>query len=604
MEKDNSYFTFIQEVKAKSNIVDVARRYIDLERKGNKYWARCPIHNEKTPSFTISEELGSYHCFGCGASGDVIAFVMAVEHCDFKTAVKMLAERANIPLPEYRKDANKEKYEAMKRHKERLYMLMRESAIYYYSVLKSKLGKPYMDYANSRGLDLDTIKTFGLGCSCDYDGLVNYLTSKGFTEQEMLDSGICSKSKDGRLYDFEAERLIVPIFNNQNKVIAFGGRAIVPTDFMKYKNTQETAIFKKRFELFGVHTMKKAKLTERFNYIIVVEGYMDVIALYQAGIKNVCASMGTALTIEQANLLKHFNQNVYLCYDGDSAGQKATYKGIDVLRQAGLNVKVVTLIEGLDPDEIIKKYGVDKFNELVEKATSPTEYKIKALEKRFDLSNPEGRGKFALEALKVLEDLSTDIEKEAYLPMIEKISSLSVDSLKNQMSKNTINTTEKIKNELKVNKLKKMSSVESKYYKAVRLILYLLFKDNRVDLVSDDISTCLRVKEHIAIYDLARELTSNNEPLSLDDLINLENNSEALEIIKGNYDSLIGVDMSKLIQDNINTLKLSYNQMQLEDLQKQFVLSTDHDDKKKIGVIIKQTQDKIIELKTGGVNGK
>ncbi|MDE6967030.1 MAG: DNA primase, partial [Clostridia bacterium] len=477
----NDYSSFLQELRDKSNIIDVAQKYVDLEKKGGRYWARCPIHNEKTPSFTLDENRGTYYCFGCHASGDVFSFIQQVEHVDFKEAVQILANRAGMEVPTFKSNYNKEKKDAERQKKERLYMLMREAGLFYYNTLANQKTGEVVEYINKRKLTQATIKTFGLGYSTGYNDLINYLRAKGFTDSEMLESGV-AKEKNGKLYDFEAGRLIVPIFNNMNNVVAFGGRVIGNADFMKYKNTEETFIFKKRNELFGVHTLKKAKLKENFNCVIVVEGYMDVISLYQAGIRNVVASMGTALTIEQARLLKYYNNNIYLCYDGDSAGQKATYKGIDILRDAGLNVKVIRLIEGLDPDDIIKQYGVSKFKDLIEEAISPTEYKIRAIAKQFDLTEPDGQGKFAVKALEVLKELSTLVEREAYIPMISELSRLSESSLIKQLDKLEDNSggyreTQEIET-VKEQKFTLKPST-NKYYKASRFLISVYYTHNR-----------------------------------------------------------------------------------------------------------------------------
>lgn len=595
----NDYSDFLQQLREKSNIVDVAQRYVDLEKKGNRYWARCPIHNEKTPSFTIDENRGLYHCFGCGASGDVFSFIQEVEHVDFKGAVQILANRAGLEVPSFKSDFNKEKKDKERQKKERLYQLMREAGLYYFKNLKAQKSGEVVDYIKKRQLTNQTITIFGLGYSSGYDGLISHLRELGFSDSEMLECGV-AKEKNGKLYDFEAGRLIVPIFNNTNNLVAFGGRVLGATDFAKYKNTEETLIFKKRNELFGVHTLKKAKLTERFNCVIVVEGYMDVISLYQAGIHNVCASMGTALTIEQARLLKFYNNNVYLCYDGDNAGQKATYKGIDVLRDAGLNVKVITLIEDLDPDDIIKKYGANKFRQLVEEAISPTEYKIKSIAKKFDLQTPDGKGKFAVEALEVLNELSTMVEREAYLPLISDYSRLSVDSLKRQLEKfgensNGYKETQSDESEKNVSYVK--NNTNNKYYKASRYLIYEIFANNAMSYINDNIVPYFTDNEHIAILDYARELLNNNEVLTLENLKDLENNSEAKKIYEGNYKQIPTENTEQMFQDCFTSLKVVYLESQQATLTEQYSLEDDLDKKNQIKIQILEINNQINNLK-------
>ncbi len=597
MYKD--YSSFLQELRDKSNIIDVAQKYVDLEKKGGRYWARCPIHNEKTPSFTLDEVKGTFYCFGCHASGDVFSFIEQVEHVDFKEAVQILANRAGMEVPSFKSDYNKEKREAERLKKERLYALMRDTGIYYHNNLMAQKTGEVVDYINHRKLTRNTIKTFGMGYSSGFSELIDFLREKGYTDSEMLECGV-AKEKNGKLYDFEAGRLIVPIFNNMNNVVAFGGRVLGSADFMKYKNTEETLIFKKRNELFGVHTLKKAKLTENFNCVIVVEGYMDVIMLHQAGVKNVVASMGTALTNEQARMLKYYNNNIYLCYDGDNAGQKATYKGIDILRDAGLNVKVITLIEGLDPDDIIKQYGASKFRELVEQAISPSEYKIRAVAKQFDLSTPEGQGKFAVKALEVLSELSTLVEREAYIPLIAELSSLSENSLSKQLNKMEDNAggykeTQEIvadKNEGKFN----LKPSYNKYFKAARFLLYSIFKYDALDVISEDISPYLKEKEHIAIYDYARDLKARNIALNLDLLNEIEGNSEAKVIAESKFEEIPNDCKEQMLKDCFVTLKIDFLSAERQELEMQLA-DKNQDNKKMLQNQILDINNRILGLK-------
>ncbi len=597
MYKD--YSSFLQELRDKSNIIDVAQKYVDLEKKGGRYWARCPIHNEKTPSFTLDEVKGTFYCFGCHASGDVFSFIEQVEHVDFKEAVQILANRAGMEVPSFKSDYNKEKREAERLKKERLYALMRDTGIYYHNNLMAQKTGEVVDYINHRKLTRNTIKTFGMGYSSGFSELIDFLREKGYTDSEMLECGV-AKEKNGKLYDFEAGRLIVPIFNNMNNVVAFGGRVLGSADFMKYKNTEETLIFKKRNELFGVHTLKKAKLTENFNCVIVVEGYMDVIMLHQAGVKNVVASMGTALTNEQARMLKYYNNNIYLCYDGDNAGQKATYKGIDILRDAGLNVKVITLIEGLDPDDIIKQYGASKFRELVEQAISPSEYKIRAVAKQFDLSTPEGQGKFAVKALEVLSELSTLVEREAYIPLIAELSSLSENSLSKQLNKMEDNAggykeTQEIvadKNEGKFN----LKPSYNKYFKAARFLLYSIFKYDALDVISEDISPYLKEKEHIAIYDYARDLKARNIALNLDLLNEIEGNSEAKVMAESKFEEIPNDCKEQMLKDCFVTLKIDFLSAERQELEMQLA-DKNQDNKKMLQNQILDINNRILGLK-------
>ena len=600
---------FLQELREKSNIIEVAARYIDLDKKGYKYWARCPIHNEKTPSFTLDEDRGTYHCFGCGASGDVFSFIQEVEHCNFKDAIKILADKAGMEVPTYKNDGNQQKKEEERRKKERLHMVMTETARHYWKNLRSPNGREAMDYVTNRGFNSSTLNIFGMGCSIGYNSLIDHLREKEFTDQEILECGVAGE-KNGRLYDFEADRLVVPIFSNTGQVIAFGGRSLVKVDFMKYKNTGETPIFKKRFELFGVNTLKKAKLTENFNCVIVVEGYMDVIALYQAGVKNVCASMGTALTVEQAKQLRFFNNNIYLCYDGDKAGQDATYKGIDVLRDVGLNVKVITLMEGLDPDDVINNYGVAKFRELIDNAVSPTEYKIKATSKKYDLTNPEGQGKFAVASLQILSELSTIVEREAYLPMIADLSRLSRDSLRKELNQQSDSTTGYRETKEVSNIIPRdinsfgLSPTVKKYYKASRYLLYQLFASKGLDFTNDNLTPYFDDKEHIQIYDYARNINSTGVDMNADMILDIDGNSEAAKIFNSNFKLIPGDLSATMFADCLKSLKISYYEVKRDDFNKQFENEDNIDEKNNILILIKECIAKITDIKNGGNYGR
>ncbi|MEG2274728.1 MAG: DNA primase, partial [Clostridia bacterium] len=355
------------------------------------------FHHEKTPSFSIDEVKGFFYCYGCHIGGDAITFVMQIEHTDFKGAVKILADKYNMPMPEFKSSGN---FARAKQENDRLFEMTKLTAGYYHANLVGEQGKSAREYLQKRGIDFATAKVFGLGYSLGFNQLVSYLTSNGFTLPEMEKAGLVD-SKNEKYYDAMAGRLIVPIINNLKQVVAFGGRVLEKDKLPKYKNTKGTVLFCKTNELFGQHSIKKVKLEETVTSIIMVEGYMDVISLYQAGIRNVMASMGTALTKEQARLIKRYCNKVYICYDGDAAGQAATIRGLDILYQENLDVKVMSLTDNLDPDEYVRKYGKDGFLRLIAAAKPLFEFKIYKLAEQNDLTSADGRGKFAVEAMNV-----------------------------------------------------------------------------------------------------------------------------------------------------------------------------------------------------------
>lgn len=342
---------FWEELKAKNNIVDVIGSYVPLQKRGGQYWACCPFHHEKTPSFAVKEDDGFYHCFGCGVSGDVVKFVQNIESTDFMTAVRILADRAKIEVPNVSEydDAQAREY---KRKKDAALKILLETARFYLSNLYS--GDPradkHLQYIQQRKISPSVARKFGLGASLGFRELPEYLRSLGFSREDMLESGVVSvdTKRGDRLVDSLGGRLIFPIINALDEVVAFGGRVMEKTDFAKYKNTRETIVFNKRKNLYNINLLKKLKREQAVNEVIMVEGYMDTISLYQAGFKNVVASMGTSLTVEQARLIRRYTDKVLISYDGDFAGQSADLRGLEILKTENLTVRVVPLPDGKD----------------------------------------------------------------------------------------------------------------------------------------------------------------------------------------------------------------------------------------------------------------
>ncbi|HEY8389389.1 MAG TPA: DNA primase [Clostridia bacterium] len=413
------------------NIVTVVSRYVPLTRKGHNYWARCPFHHEKTPSFAVDEDRQFYHCFGCGESGDVIKFVQKIENIDFIEAVKRLADEVKLEIPSYKLD-NETK--GLKEKRDKIIKLNRMAAVFYHKKLLSEEGKQAYEYLQKRGISNEAIKRFALGYSPDFNQLVNYLTSQGYSPDDLVMAGLCG-SKDKRYYDVFGGRLIIPIINNFNEVIGFGGRSLVNTDFAKYRNTSATLVFDKSKTIYAINELKKAKQNAKIDYTILCEGYMDVIAMQMAGFNTAVASMGTSLTTEQAKTLLRYAPLVYICYDGDSAGQKATLRGLDILEENGLEVKVIVMPEGLDPDDVIKQEGAENFRKkYLEKALSLMQYKLEVLKKDFDLNTADGKSKYAVRAVAEASKQKDYVSIEAALKIIQKITGYTFESLKAQLN--------------------------------------------------------------------------------------------------------------------------------------------------------------------------
>ncbi|MDE6001688.1 MAG: DNA primase [Clostridia bacterium] len=422
---------FITTLKEKVDIVEVAGGYLTLERRGNGYWACCPFHHEKTPSFCINSSDQYYHCFGCGESGDVIKFVRELENIEFMDAVKLLAQRAGLEVPQTGFD-NKNTVE-LKRKRDVLLKIMNDCAHFYLDNLNSGKADEHINYILKRNIPSNIVRTFGLGASLNFNDLPKFLLSKGYSKQDIIDSGAVNEV-DGRLTDAQGGRLIIPIINAMDEVIAFGGRVLKKTEFAKYKNTKETILFNKSKSLYNINLLKKLRKTQTINEVIMVEGYMDTISLYQAGFKNVVASMGTSLTQEQARLIKRYTDTVLISYDGDGAGQKANMRGLEILKSAGINVKVVPLPEGLDPDDVIKQRGAEGYQKCLDNAMPLIEYKLATLKRGFDIAKTEDKIKYVSEAIKIIRTADSAAEQEELLKQLRDKTGITYESLKRDLN--------------------------------------------------------------------------------------------------------------------------------------------------------------------------
>ena len=417
---------FLSTLKQKLNIIEVASAYISLERKGGNYWACCPFHHEKTPSFSLNESDQYYHCFGCGESGDVIKFVQSMENVEFMEAVQMLAARVHLEVPNSGFDS--QKTAEIKRKKDAVLKILNETAHFYLDNLNSGKADKHVEYILQRKIPSHIVRRFGMGASLNFQDLPRYLLSRGYERQDIIDSGVVNET-EGRLSDAQGGRLIFPIINAMDEVIAFGGRKLEKTNFAKYVNTRETIVFNKSKSLYNVNLLKKLKKTQTISNVIVVEGYMDTLSLYEAGFKNVVASMGTSLTQEQARLIKRYSDNVLISYDGDGAGQKANMRGLDILKSAGLNVKVVPLTDGLDPDDIVKKLGADEYRRCIDGAMPLIDYKLRSAEKGFDLSKAEDKRGFVAQAIKIIKTADSSAEREDLLKQLRARTGFTYESL-------------------------------------------------------------------------------------------------------------------------------------------------------------------------------
>lgn len=403
----------IEEVRMKNDIVDVISQYVKLTRKGNSYFGLCPFHNEKTPSFSVTPSKQMYYCFGCGAGGNVFTFVMEYENFTFGEALQYLAQRAGVELPkiEYSKEA-KEKAE----RKAQLLEINKQAAQYFYYQLRRENGQTAYEYLTGRGLSEETIKKFGLGYSDKYsDDLYKFLKSRKYSDELLRESGLFNIDERHGMYDKFWNRVIFPIMDVNNRVIGFGGR-VMGDGKPKYLNSPETKIFDKSRNLYGLNIAR----TTRKNHLILCEGYMDVISMHQAGFTNAVASLGTALTSGHASLLKRYTQEVLLLYDSDEAGIKAALRGIPILREAGVNSRIVSLKPYKDPDEFLKNMGAEAFEERLAQAMDSFMFRVHTAEGEFPMSEPQGQNRFFERCAQMLLELSDELERNLYIEAIVK----------------------------------------------------------------------------------------------------------------------------------------------------------------------------------------
>lgn len=420
---------FLDELIARNPIEDVVSQYVNLKRSGSNLFGLCPFHGEKTPSFSVSPDKGIYYCFGCHKGGSVINFEMEIEGLSYPDAVRALAKRAGLEVPE------DEQYQSRYRQQERLWALHKEAARFFHSRLYAPIGANALQYAAGRGMPKSILTKFGIGYAPDsWTDLVDYLRSKNYTDQELRDSGLVTVSqKNGNLFDRFRDRLMFPIIDVRGNVIGFGGRIMNNADknAAKYLNSPETLIFNKRKNLFALNLAKKSKL----GYLILVEGYMDAIALHQYGFDCAVASLGTALTEDGANLLSRYTDQVVLIYDGDEAGQNATQRAIPILEKAGLQVKVLKMRDAKDPDEYLKKFGADRFRILLEESANRVEYQLNAILKKYDLRDDEQKVQYLQESAGLIGSLSSAVQREVYGGRVAEAAGISEDAMRLEVNR-------------------------------------------------------------------------------------------------------------------------------------------------------------------------
>lgn len=549
----------IERIKQENDIVDIISETVKLKRSGRNYMGLCPFHNEKSPSFSVSQDKQIYKCFGCGEAGNVLTFVMKNRNLNFIEACKVLAEKANIRLDL----GNGEESKVVKK-KELLYKVNVEAARYFFSNLQR--DKNSKEYFTNRGIKEITIKRFGLGYAKDgWQNLRTHLKRKGFNDEIMLEAGLVLKSQKGTIYDRFRNRVMFPVFNSKGNVIGFGGR-VLDDSKPKYLNSPETLVFQKGTNLYGLNFAIKHKNEER--YFIIVEGYMDLISLHQYGITNVVASLGTALTTNQARLLKRYADKVIISYDADFAGQTATLRGLEILKEAGFDVRVLQIPQGKDPDEFVRSNGRDAFLKLVNKAESLISYRLKKAKDGIDFKDKSSLIEYGNRVAEILANLNP-VEKDIY------VKSISEDTgIKEQSLYDLISMTKNTKSEDFMNKKEEFGTklyVEPGYVKAEKSLIKLMLDEDYYNEIIENISSDdLNSKAHAKIFNLIKESKDKGlENTNLHVEAGCDDVDSSKEWVKiKEFQVLKAEDKHRLILDYIKQIKNFKLTKQLELLRK------------------------------------
>ena len=541
----------IEEIRSSNDIVDVISKYVTLKRSGRNFFGLCPFHKEKSPSFAVSPDKQIFHCFGCGAGGNVIHFISKIEGLDFKDTLELLANRVNIELP----TLDNLEDDKTARLKSKVYEINKIAAEFYHENLYKPASKTAQEYIKKRKLDNRTLKAFLIGYAGNFNELYLLLKQKGYTEEEMLASSLVKRTENGGYMDSFRKRLMFPIQDVRERVIAFGGR-VLDDSKPKYINSPENIVYSKGRNLFGLNVAKKHDTRK----IIIVEGYMDAISLYQRGITNVVASLGTAMTEAQGRLLRRYSEQVILGYDADGAGQAAILRGMEILQNLGCDIRVLQIEGAKDPDEYVLKYGPERFQKCVDNAISLVEFKVKVLLKELNIENTNDKIKFLNEIAKILAKVTNQMEREIYVDKIAKEYKISKEAIYAEVNKLMYKDNQGSKKLEKkvvtmVPKEEKENSVSEAVLKRENLVIYLLINEYSkcyekiknlitLDYIQDDTNKQILKK----MYEEFEKGNSNTSQL-LDWFQDEKIISHITEIMAGDFEI---TDVNKAIDDLIS----------------------------------------------------
>jgi len=581
----------IDDIKNSNDIVDIISQYVTLKRSGRNFFGLCPFHKEKTPSFSVSPDKQIFHCFGCGAGGNVIHFTSKIENVDFKESIEILAERAGITLPTLDNGLDSKRQLL----KEKVYEINKEAAIFYHETLYKEISKPAQEYVKKRKLDNKTLKEYTIGYAPANSNLYKFLKQKGFSDEEILASDLVNKVANNFVDRFK-NRLIFPIQDVRNRFIAFGGR-VLDNSLPKYINSPENIVYSKARNLYGLNVAKKSKLEK----IIIVEGYMDVVSLHQRGIENVVASCGTALTEAQGRLLRKYAEKVIISYDSDGAGQAATLRGLEILSNLGCDIRILQMEGAKDPDEYVIKYGNGRFNNLVDKAISLVEFKVKVLKKDLNLDNVNDKIKFLNEIAKLLSTVDNRMEQEVYIDTISREYNISKEAIYAEINKLSYSRNQGkkvLENNYKKIVIKKKETLPEALVKRENLIIGILL-NGKIEVYNQIKNILLpedfkKEENKQILKNLYEEFEKGNS--NINNILEIFNdNEEIISILTGLMAEDYEIkDDKKAIEDLIN----NYKKEKLTNRKKEIIdlLNDKNIDKEEVVSLEKELHDIIITL--------
>lgn len=588
----------LNEVRENNDIVEVISQYVHLKRSGRNYFGLCPFHNEKSPSFSVSPDKQIFHCFGCGVGGNVFTFISKIEGIGFKEAIENLADRARIALPKSENNEDSKREEL----KSKVYKVNNFTAEYYHKRLYKPESKAGQEYVKQRKLTTETLESYNLGFSGNYDELYKVLKKEGFNDEEILESGLVKKNEHGQYVDFYRDRFMIPILDVRNRVIAFGGRVLGDAKRFKYLNSPENIVYSKGKHLFGLNVAKKYDHKK----LLIVEGYMDAISLHQRGITNVVAALGTALTTNQGWLLRRNAEQVILGFDADGAGQNAIMRAMEVMQNMGCDMRVLQMTGAKDPDEFIIKYGSARFQKLMNEAISLLEFKVKVLEQNLDLEVASDKVKFLNEIAKLIAKIDNSIEQEIYIEKLASGYNISKEAIFGQVnklqysSKSQTNNLEKSKPVIIHKREEKVdNNISEEIIKRENTIISILinnpeyFKKIKENMKIEDFKYDLNIK---IVKELYQELEKedNNISLVLDKIEDEEIKNHLTAIMAEDY----GItDNSKAIEDILKKYEREKLEKRRDELIALSSAEKDSEKRKELGKELNEVILKLVKIK-------